>query len=96
MTMLRKYAMFRYNMAGARPIFSEVYISPTPNTKKTRKSARVIRVLRPRLRAWASGCEHRARSRTPTPKSKLAKLELHAPIFAGFFPSRWGVWCVAT
>ena len=44
--------------------------------------------MRPRLRAWASGCEHRARSRTPTPRSKLAKLELRAPIFAGFFPIR--------
>ena len=56
--------------------------------KTPRKSARVIRVLRPRLRAWASGCEGRLRSRTPTPRSKLAKLELRAPIFAGFFPIR--------
>ena len=45
-----------------------------------------IQVLRPRLRAWASGCGAGPRSRTPTLKSKLAKLELRAPIFAGLFP----------
>ena len=52
---------------------------PTPNMKKpseNRLATSVIRVLRPRLRAWASGCENRFRSRTPTPRSKLAKLEL--------------------
>ena len=48
--------------------------------------------MRPRLRAWASGCENGFRSRTPTPRSKLAKLELRPPIFAGFFRSvPWGV-----
>ena len=68
----------------ARPVFGEArtYLPHPEHEKNLRKSARVIRVLRPRLRAWASGCG------TPTPKSKLAKLELRAPIFAGFFPIR--------
>ena len=77
----------KYVLVIARPVFGEVP-TPLPEHEKTpRKSARVIRVLRPRLRAWASGCEGRLRSRNPTPRSKLAKLELRAPIFAGFFLS---------
>ena len=45
--------------------------------------ARVIRVLRLRLRASAGACEGGPRSHLPTPKSQLAILELRAPIFAG-------------
>jgi hypothetical protein len=43
------------------------------------------RVQSPTATCLGVGCEGGPRSRTPTPRSKLAKLELRPPIFAGFF-----------
>jgi hypothetical protein len=70
--------LYLYRELVPKTVRSTVYgNSPTPNMKKPCKNClSVIRVLRPRLRALASGCGPQARSRTPTPRSKLAKLEL--------------------
>jgi hypothetical protein len=67
------------NQKKTRPVFGEVYtyvLLTHPEHEKTqRKSARVIRVLRPRLRAWASGCGPHADSQVETRKTRITRAD---------------------